>query len=292
MGGSPRDIFKQKIGLALFWLLWPGALAAEARLIGVFDWTEDWAGFGGFSAIEVSEDGQEFLALSDRALLVEGRLQREGGVVTGVTVTDRAQVLDLDGTVMPMPRGDSEGLALARAGRIFLSFEGVARVWVQDGLQGPPRGLPRADGFAGLPRNGALESLAIAPDGSIWTIPERSGRADLPFEVFRFADRAWTVAWALPRRGSFLPAGADFGPDGRLYLLERDFTGWGFRSRIRRFAPDGSGEEVVLETATGVHDNLEGISVWQDADGLRITMISDDNFRFLQQTQIVEYRLD
>jgi len=40
------------------------------------------------------------------------------------------------------------------------------------------------------------------------------------------------------------------------------------------------------------HDNLEGVSVWRDADGaLRATLVSDDNFRFLQQTEIVEYLL-
>jgi hypothetical protein len=41
-----------------------------------------------------------------------------------------------------------------------------------------------------------------------------------------------------------------------------------------------------------MHDNLEGLSVWRDDQGvLHATMISDDNFIFVQQTQIVEYRL-
>ena len=51
------------------------------------------------------------------------------------------------------------------------------------------------------------------------------------------------------------------------------------------------GVEVLLTTVTGTHDNLEGLTVWKDAAGLRATMISDDNFRFFQQTQIVDYRL-
>ena len=79
---------------------------------------------------------------------------------------------------------------------------------------------------------------------------------------------------------------------GRLYLLERDFAGIGFRSRVRRFAPDGTGEEVLLETGIGVHDNLEGISVWRDdLSRIRLTMVSDDNFRFFQRTEFVEYAL-
>ena len=86
--------------------------------------------------------------------------------------------------------------------------------------------------------------------------------------------------------------GADIGPDNKLYVLERDFTGIGFRTRVRRFDLDGANEEEVLRTANATHDNLEGIAVWQDDGGaMRITMIADDNFRWFQQTEIVEYRL-
>ncbi len=51
-------------------------------------------------------------------------------------------------------------------------------------------------------------------------------------------------------------------------------------------------ETLLLETASGTYDNLEGVSVWRDAGGrLRATMISDDNFKFFQRTEIVEYAL-
>ena len=51
-------------------------------------------------------------------------------------------------------------------------------------------------------------------------------------------------------------------------------------------------EQTLFETPMGMFDNLEGLSVWRDATGaLRATMISDDNFFFLQQTQIIEFRL-
>ena len=74
-------------------------------------------------------------------------------------------------------------------------------------------------------------------------------------------------------------------------MLERDFLGIGFRSRVRRFDLTGGNEQVLLETRLRAHDNLEGISVWQDEQGLRMTLISDDNFRAFQRTEIVEYRL-
>ena len=98
------------------------------------------------------------------------------------------------------------------------------------------------------------------------------------------------VAQRLARDG-FAVTGADLGPDGRLYVLERNFTGLGFRSRLRRVNMDGSEEEILLTTPTGTHDNLEGVAIWADDQGLRATMISDDNFRFFQRTEVVDYRL-
>lgn len=89
--------------------------------------------------------------------------------------------------------------------------------------------------------------------------------------------------------------GADFDTEGNLYLLERAFTGFGFKSRVRRFFLDDdavTAEETLLETAILQHDNLEGLSVWKDADGdIRLTMISDDNFNDFQRTEFVEYRV-
>jgi hypothetical protein len=48
---------------------------------------------------------------------------------------------------------------------------------------------------------------------------------------------------------------------------------------------------VLVDTPAGTHDNLEGLSVWRGPRGLVATMISDDNFRFFQTTEIVEYAL-
>jgi hypothetical protein len=122
-------------------------------------------------------------------------------------------------------------------------------------------------------------------------MPERSGLAMRSFPVYRLLNGIWDQPFEITRSGPYPLSGADIGPEGRLYVLERDFIGVGFRNRVRRFALDGTGEEVVLETRVLTYDNLEGISVWQDVQGLRMTLISDDNFRSFQRTEIVEYRL-
>ena len=50
-------------------------------------------------------------------------------------------------------------------------------------------------------------------------------------------------------------------------------------------------ERLLLESTTLQYDNLEGIAVWKDGLGIRITMISDDNFLPVQRTELVEYRV-
>lgn len=265
---------------------------AEAVWLGTWAWALDQPDLGGFSAIELGDDGLDMTILSDRGLVVAGRLARDAdGVVTGAQITDSVPILDVNGQVMSRGAADSEGLAVAPDGTIYISFEGDVRVRQQAGLHGAPALLPRHPDFATLQSNAALESLAIGPDGALYTMPERSGRNDRPFPVYRFLDRAWDIPFSIPRRGTFLISGADIGPDGRLYILERDFAGIGFRSRVRAFDLTGGNEEEILSTGVGTFDNLEGIAVWRDALGIRLTMISDDNFSFLQQTQFVDYRI-
>jgi len=164
-------------------------------------------------------------------------------------------------------------------------------VRVQAGLHGDPSLLPSHPDFAAMQANAALEAIAIGPDGALYALAERSGRAERPFPVYRFREGIWDVPFTIPRRGAFLVSGADIGPDGRLFLLERDFAGIGFRSRVRSFDLTGGDERVELQSSVGQFDNLEGLAVWQDGQGIRLTMISDDNQNWFQQTEIVEYRL-
>ena len=105
----------------------------------------------------------------------------------------------------------------------------------------------------------------------------------------------WTRIYGLPRVGGFRPVGADFGPDGHLYVLTRSFIGFAFQTRIDRviFA-DGEpvNHEYLFTSSLGQFDNLEGLAVWQDAAGsLRLLAVSDDNFSGFQRTMMVEFLL-
>lgn len=268
----------------------------DAQFLAAHDWARGAPWFGGFSGLHMFPGGQHAMVLNDSGWLVELRLTRDGeGRIAGAEPLAHWRLRSSTGKPLGGPIADAEGLAIGRDGTLYVSFEGVHRVARYDSPDAPARMLTRAQLFDGLPRNGSLEALAIDRGGRLYTLPETGRDAEGRIPVWRGDAGRWQVAFTLPPRGRFRPVGADIGPDGRLYLLERAVSPFGFRSRLRRWTLTETGvegEETLLTTAAGSHDNLEGLSVWRDTAGaLRATMVSDDNFLKIQRTELVEYRL-
>jgi hypothetical protein len=272
-----------------------------ARFVGAYEWhgpsgvqAPDW--FGGFSALEVTGQGTAMMLLTDRAQLVQAVITRKTGAeITDVTVSDVQPLLSSRGVPLSGRIRDSEGLARGRNGDIYVSFEGVTRVARYEQPDTFAHVLPRPPDFVRIDGNKSLEALAIDRNGHLYTLPEHAPDESGDIPVFKWNGGAWQTPFSLPARGRFQPVAADIGPDRKFYLLERDFSIAGFRSRLRRWSI-ASGhprdETLLLQTGPGIHDNLEGLSVWRDRTGaLRATMISDDNFNRLQRTEIVEYAL-
>lgn len=293
-----RPLFALILGFALIGGLQGSASPPlPAGYLQSYRWTLDDPDFGGLSGISVWPDGARFLAISDKGAFLEGRMERAAdGSIAGVSSGPMRPLLARGSAGLAKGRTDSEGLAVGPDGRVFISFEGVARVLEYDRIAGSAQNLPSHPDFARMQINSALEALAVDGEGTLYTLPERSGAMDRPFPVYRFRGGVWDQPFDVPRRGGFLAVDADVGPDGRFYLLEREFQGLaGFAARVRSFALSERGlgdERVEMQSATGQHDNLEGLSVWRDGTGgLRMTMVSDDNFNFFQTTEIVEYRV-
>lgn len=271
---------------------------ARVAVLGAVVLAADDPRFGGFSGLAIDRDGSGFTAISDRGWFLTGRLARDGdGALSGVAETALHPIRDLRGRPVRGEQVDAEGLAQGADGALFVSFEIDARVWRFASVAASAQPLPKAPGFARLQRNSGLEALAIAPDGALLAIAERSGALDRPFPVFRLdpGARVWREG-ALPRDPPFLPTGADVAPDGMLYVLERDFS-WlgGFSTRLRRASlGDWPGlRPETLFTQLGGLDNLEGLASWRDAAGaVRLVMIADDNFNPLQRTLLVEMRVE
>ncbi len=268
----------------------PAALRADARLEWALTLDRSDELFGGLSAVESDATGTDLLLLSDRGALFKLALVRDSGgaAVGGVW---RMRFVAPDGRPMERGKNDTEGLARRADGTMVLSTEAPARILTLQNTGGT-EAIDTPPDFASYAENGSLEALAAGPDGSLYTLPERSGRYDQPFPVWRLHDGRWSVAFDIPRTDSFLPVGADFGPDGRLYILFRDVTPLGFRSRVMSMLADGTNRIVELETAMGEHGNLEGLAVWRDGAGaIRLLMVADDNFAVWQRSQLVEYSI-
>jgi hypothetical protein len=289
----PRLTFVVAVALA------PAARAgAGAEYLGAFTVDEQVAYFGGFSGVRFAAGGHTFIALSDSAALVSGQVDRDGrGAITAIRFDGPPRRLrDERGNPLEFPFDDSEGLSVAPDGSLFVSFEIRQRIarYAPDGrITGH---LPVPTHFVDYEPNAGLESVALAPDGSVYTMPEGEAGGTPAVPVYRFRRGAWERPFDLPEDRSWRPVDADFGPDGRLYVLERDYWGLiGFMSRLRRFSFDGSGltgTEVLFATPAGRHGNLEGLSIWRAADGrLHATLISDDNFLPRVATEFVDYTI-
>lgn len=251
---------------------------------------------GGLSGLHLFQGGEQFLAITDRGYFLQGSLIRKAGILTGGALENLKPMIGVNGKAYKGKDADSEGLAVDKFGNIYVSFEANHRVRKFTNVTSPARSIERHVDFMKLQNNSGLEALAVSDLGYLYTLPERSGDENRPFPLWRSKRGNWQIFDQIPRRGRHLPVGADIGPDGRFYLLERDFRGlFGFGSRVRSFALTDTGlsdEITLLQTALGEHDNLEGISVWRASDDtLRVTMISDDNFQFFQTSELVEYKL-
>lgn len=277
--------------VAMIWpgFVWPGSLEA----VGSFEIATET--IAGVSGLEVSDDGIQFTAVTDRGWWLEGRFQREGGVISSVDIETIQPIIGQDGFPVSARRvgdwSDAEGLAIAPDGTAWVSFERWAHVWRFDRVFDTAKWIKDHPTFGDHAENWQLEAAAIAPDGTVYVFSEKPLLDGFP--IYRLgADGLWTIDGFLPEQDVFAIVGADFAPDGSLYLLERKLVvGLWWQNRIRRVRLDGS-EDVVLWTGErGEYGNLEGIAVWRDDKGLRLTMVSDNNGSNNEPTEFVEFRL-
>lgn len=281
-------------------LLLAGCLIGRAAplppvpLLSRVEWHGDGEWFGGFSGLVVAPGGAGFVAVTDRGWVTEGRFIRDAdGRMTGVSAAPLRKLRGKTGRELSPYLSDAEDLARAADGSLYMAFEGWVRVSRYGAAGGKALHLPRPRALDDMNDNKALESLAIAPDGAVIAIPEWPLEGVHP--VFRFDGAEWSAPFSLPAHGTFLPVSADFGPDGRLYLLERDaLIPVGFATRLRRFdwgERGPSGGVVLAQTDFGVWDNVEAVSVWRGPAGLVATLLSDDNFLPVQRTEFIEIAL-
>lgn len=270
--------------------------AADLMPRGIYEWREDHDWFGGFSGLAMTEGGASFLTVSDEGEMVRARVRRdEGGRIVEVESEWQARLRDNSGKPVSGFTADAEALSVAPDGTVFVAYESYTRITSVTLPDLMPVTLHAWDRFRDLWGNAGFEGLAVLPDGRLIAILETAGKG-ATFATFVGRNGDWQPGPPLVADGGFDAVDATFGPDGKFWLLERRLaSAAGFATRIRRFTyADGrfGKPETLLETSPGTLDNMEGMSLWTDPDGHTIvTLISDDNFLFVQKTILAEYEL-
>lgn len=279
----------------------------ELEFLGGLELSTAEKSFGGLSGLSISPDGRRILALSDHGYWVAATLESEGGRPSGVSDAQIAPMLGPRGRPLPKSRRyDAESLCVA-GGVAYVGLEQVHEVLRfpigQDGLAawGEPISVP--PGVKTLPANKGLEALGMPTAGpyagNLIAIAERSANGeDTPTKGFFITgpQGGFTVA----RHGDFDITDLAFLPGGDMLLLERRFGFLsGFAMRIRRI--DGrslrpgaqlDGPTLVMLDRSSRVDNMEGIAIHRDASGLVVTLVSDDNYFFLQKAVLLQFRLN
>lgn len=291
----------------------------EASGIGRLKWlgtirlTSDDKDFGGLSGLIVSDDGARFLAITDTANWVTGKLTYTNGRLTGAEGGMIAPMLDEKGEPMIGKQGDAEGLDSAWHddvdGPVYVSFEGHHRIWKygpwDNGQRHVTGDIPLPDVAKALDSNGGLEALAVLSPWRIFAAAEygKDANGDYPAWILPLDLKGGAAtSLSVEPKPPFSVTDAKLGPDGDLYILERAFSRQtGVATRLRRVpsadiaaAKSLKGEELALMGMSFVIDNMEGLALRRGPAGQTLVyVVSDDNFNApLQQTLLMMFEVE
>jgi hypothetical protein len=276
---------------------------------GGLELTSSFRQFGGFSSLRMAADGAHFVSLTDMGWWLTGRITYDHERPVGIADAEMAPALGPDGRSLAA-RGwhDTESLA-EQDGWFYVGIERVNRIvrfdFAKYGVRARAAVVATPPGISALPNNKGLEALVFAPKGT-----------QLAGTLIAFSERGLDGAgnlkafliggptpgeFSVKRRDDFDISDATALPGGDLLLLERRFSllRGGIAMQLRRvhtadIKPGALVDGPILFFADMGYqiDNMEGISTHRTAAGdLILTMVSDDNFSFLQRTILLQFKL-
>ncbi len=278
-----------------------GALAWR----GTLELASDHPHFGGLSGLLLEPDGAGLLAVSDDGHWVSARIRLDDrGFLIGLEDAEIDVLHDPDNRPVTGKRaGDAEALTRLGDGTSLVAFEQEHRIWRYPagpgGLGQAAQAFPPPPGVDRLKGNNGLEALTKLPDDRLLALTEDDG--DTPtIPGFLWQDGQWSDI-ALVRRRPYLPTGATVLPSGDVLLLERRFSllgGLGITIRripLAEIRPGATldGEILAELSPPMIYDNMEGIAAQPEpGGGVRIYVISDDNFNVAQRTLLMSFWLE
>ena len=262
--------------------------------------------FGGFSGLARLNGGRDLVSVTDRGYWLTARVAYSDGKLSGLEGGEMAAILGASGR--PLARSglfDVESLCI-HEGVAHIGIERkheIARFdWARDGIEARARAVLVPPEIKRLPSNRGLEALGVMPagplKGALVAIAERSGKAD-ESTLGAILGGPQPGLFKLARHDGYDITDLAFLPSGDMLVLERWYQPLrGVGMRMRRIA----GRDIrpgalvdgphLIEADMGFEiDNMEGLSVHQEQGRTILTLISDDNFSFLQRTLLLEFEL-
>jgi hypothetical protein len=280
----------------------------ELHYAGGLALSSDNALFGGWSAIEVSENGSRLLAVSDSAAWMTARLvYNQAGDLTGISDVVITPMLDADGAPLSGARADAEGLAHLGDGRYAVSFERDHRIAVyvigEDWSlieTATPSPFPAPPGADRLRANAGAEALAPMGDQLFAGIedPIVDGQPNTlwRYDLSRLDTPPQSAAVTLTPGFGLTGLTAD--GEGGLLVVERFWArDVGNRVVLGRLSADALGEpERILVPAPLARlepdmtvDNFEAVALAEINGERRVFILSDDNFNAAQRTLLLSF---
>ncbi|HSW38882.1 MAG TPA: esterase-like activity of phytase family protein [Acidobacteriota bacterium] len=261
--------------------------------------------FGGISALRVSDDGEHFLALSDRAYWLRGRIVYENDRPTGITDAEMSPVLNAEGN--PAPDWDTESIAVDGAA-VYVSLERINGIrkfnFGEKGTAARGQEITVPDEMKLLPENQGLEALEFVPrsfplGGALIAFSERGLDDDGNLQSFIIGGPK-PGTFSVRRTDDYDITDAALLPDGDLLMLDRKFSLLGgVAARIRRLPLESIRPGALVDGPVIFEadfrfriDNMESLSVHRSPSGrLILTLMSDDNYSPMQRTLLLQFVL-
>jgi hypothetical protein len=269
--------------------------------------------FGGYSGISVDAKGAQFLAISDSGSWLSGTLDYKGGLLSGVSAARVGPIPQKDGTPFTKNRDrDAEAIVALKHGgldgRYLIAFERRHRIeeyaFEKGEMRGPlaRRQLPQP--LKSMKSNDGLESTTIVRGGvnagAMISFAEKKLTADGNHTGAMVKDGKAHPLF-IKRNEEFDISDLQSLKDGSLMVLERSFIPsrlkLGIRLRLIKAADVKPGAmldgDILLDAGSALEiDNFEGLAVHENQDGESVlTLISDDNFSFIQRTLLMQFKL-
>lgn len=262
-----------------------------ATFVGGWHLNSDNPALGGLSGLDLFPSGN-LLTVTDEGAFVWINVGDDGAPASA----HLAEMLGSDGQVIGAKREkDAEGLAL-QDGLALVSLERDHRILAFD-LEGcgvNARGADVAqlgDRISGMARdmdsNGGAEGLALeAPTGELLIGIET---LDVGAPIAKLADnRVAGILFHIADGQAPRITGLDTLND-QLFVLRREYeAGYGNTILVQR-AQDGYTETLVHLDPTVTVDNFEGIAAVETPEGVRLWIVSDNNFSPNQRTLLFAF---